>query len=110
MPIVMPDVINRYFETDARRDTVAMLALFTNDAEVVDEGATRRGKEEIRAWRDGPVSQYEYTTELFEARSAEGKGYVVRGRISGNFPGGTADLTWRFTLDGDQIVRLEIAP
>ena len=36
--------------------------------------------------------------------------YLVTGRIDGNFPGGTAALKWRFTLAGDRIKRLHIAP
>ena len=36
--------------------------------------------------------------------------YLVTGRLTGNFPGGTADLRWRFTVAGDLIRRLEIAP
>jgi hypothetical protein len=38
-----------------------------------------------------------------------GERVVLTGRLAGNFPGGTADLTWRFTLDGDHINRLDIA-
>jgi hypothetical protein len=36
--------------------------------------------------------------------------YLVTGRLTGNFPGGTAELQWRFTVHGDLISRLEIAP
>ena len=36
--------------------------------------------------------------------------YVATGRLTGNFPGGTADLKWDFTVAGDQIKRLVIAP
>jgi hypothetical protein len=36
--------------------------------------------------------------------------YLVAGRLTGNFPGGTAELKWRFTVHGDLISRLEIAP
>jgi hypothetical protein len=46
-------------------------------------------------------------------RGAEPAGtdiFLVTGRLVGNFPGGTADLTWRFTLAGDRIRQLEIAP
>jgi hypothetical protein len=32
------------------------------------------------------------------------------GRLTGNFPGGTADLTWDFTITADKISRLVIAP
>ena len=31
-------------------------------------------------------------------------------RLEGNFPGGVADLNFRFTLAGDRIAELVIAP
>jgi ketosteroid isomerase-like protein len=39
----VPAVIDRYFEADARRDTDAVVALFTEDAEVSDEGQRWHG-------------------------------------------------------------------
>jgi hypothetical protein len=41
--IEVPDVINNYFEADARRDTDAIVALFTDDGVVIDEGETGVG-------------------------------------------------------------------
>jgi hypothetical protein len=38
----------------------------------------------------------------------EGK-YVARVHLDGNFPGGTVDLRYHFTVDGERIRRLEIA-
>ena len=61
----VPDVINSYFEADARRDTDAIVALFTEDAVLVDEGETWHGSSAIRAWREGTASRYEYTTQVF---------------------------------------------
>jgi ketosteroid isomerase-like protein len=103
-----PEVIDRYFEADARRDTDALVSLFTDDAVVIDEGETRRGAAQIRAWREGPVSQYQYTTRIFDTQPTGEGEYLLTGRLDGNFPGGTAELTWRFTLDGDRIKRLHI--
>jgi ketosteroid isomerase-like protein len=105
-----PDVISRYFEADARRDIDAIVALFTEDAVVVDEGKTWRGIGKIRAWREGPASLYQYTTEVFDTNAAGEDEYLVTGRLEGNFPGGTAELKWRFTLAGDRISHLHIAP
>jgi hypothetical protein len=42
--------------------------------------------------------------------SDRGSGYLVGGTLAGNFPGGTVKLTWRFTVAGDSIRRLDIAP
>ena len=86
------------------------MALFTDDATVVDEGDTWHGADRIREWREGPASRYRYTTELFDTEPTGDGGYLVTGRIEGDFPGGSADLRWRFTLVGDRIARLHIAP
>ena len=101
-------VITRYFEADARRDVDAIVALFTDEAVVVDEGQTYHGSTEIRGWREGAASKYQYTTEVFGTQRSGEESYLVTGRLTGNFPGGTAELQWRFTLQGDLISRLEI--
>ncbi|SRR6266702_8258307 len=101
-------VITRYFEADARRDIDAIVALFTGEAVIVDEGQTYHGTVEIRGWREGAASRYQYTTEVFGTQRTGQESYLVTGRLTGNFPGGTAELHWRFTLQGDLISRLEI--
>jgi uncharacterized protein (TIGR02246 family) len=107
--IEVPDVINNYFEADSRRDTDAIVALFTDDGVVIDEGETWRGSTEIRAWREGTAARYQYTTDVIDTESTEENAYLVSGRLEGNFPGGTADVTWRFILVGDRISELHIA-
>ena len=104
------DVIRRYFELDADRDIDAIVALFSDDATVVDEGETRHGTAEIRAWQIGPASKYTYTTEVLDTVALAADRYVVTGRLTGNFPGGTAELKWDFTVAGGRIRRLVIAP
>jgi|SRR6185312_15373096 len=110
MSTAVPDVITRYFKADARRDINAIIALFTEDAVVIDEGQTRRGTAEIQDWQEGPASQYQYTTEVLATKATGEDRFLVTGRLEGNFPGGTADLKWRFTVAGDRICYLEIAP
>ena len=105
-----PDVVSRYFEADARRDTEAILSLFTHDAVVIDEGHAWRGRAEIRDWRLGPASKYEYTTTVARIDRIEDDHYRASGRIDGNFPGATADLKWDFFVSAGLIGRLEIAP
>jgi hypothetical protein len=104
------DVIRRYFDLDADRDIESIVALFSDDAIVVDEGETRHGTEEIRAWQVGPASKYTYTTEVLDTVALEADRYVVTGRLTGNFPGGSAELRWDFTVACGRISRLVIAP
>src|ERR1700726_351027 len=108
MSIPETSVIALYFEADARRDIDAIVALFTNEAIVVDEGQTYPGTTEIRGWREGGASAYQYTTQVYDTRREGSESYLVTGRLTGNFPGGTAELQWRFTVHHDLISRLEI--
>src|SRR5688500_17208131 len=98
MDTAVPTVIHEYFDASGRRDVERVDGLFSEEAVVVDESEARRGRSEIRAWQDGPASRYEYTIELRRVEPAGADAFLVEGRIEGNFPGGTADLTWRFTL------------
>ena len=70
------------------------------------DGATA----EIRAWQLGAASKYEYDTEVLSSEAAGADRYLVTGRLTGNFPGGTVDLRFDFTVAGDLISRLVIAP
>jgi uncharacterized protein (TIGR02246 family) len=105
-----PEVIRRYVAAQAARDFGALPDLFTDDGVVVDEGKTWRGKDQIRAWREGVASVYQYTTELRGVESEGAGRHVARIRLEGDFPGGVVDLRYRFTLEGDRIRRLQIAP
>jgi hypothetical protein len=105
-----PVPVKRYFDADAGRDIEAILSLFTDDAVVLDEGRTWTGPAAIRAWQHGPASRYRYTTEVAEITRTSDDRYRATGRLEGNFPGGTAQLNWDFTLAGELISRLEIAP
>jgi len=106
----LPDVISRYFERDADRDIDSIVSLFAEDATVIDEGEERNGTAEIRGWQTGAASKYTYTTEVTGTEAVGPDRYLVTGRLTGNFPGGTADLKWDFTIAGQQITRLTIAP
>ena len=106
----IPETVTEFFALDAQHDPEAVLALFAEDAVVVDEGQTMEGREAIRDWRKGAVSRYTYTTEIIGGEQLGPHHYLVRGRLTGDFPGGVVDLGWDFTLDDGRITRLVIAP
>jgi ketosteroid isomerase-like protein len=110
MSTQLPDVVSRYFDRDSDRDIESIVDLFTEDATVVDEGEERHGTSEIRSWQTGAASKYTYTTEITSAEALGPDRYRVTGRLTGNFPGGTADLKWDFSISGQKITRLVIAP
>ena len=106
----LPEVVSTFFERDAEREIEGIVSLFAEDATVTDERATHRGTDDIRAWQLGPASKYEYRTEILGGEALGPDRYVVTGRLTGSFPGGTADLRWDFGIEGDLITRLVIAP
>ena len=106
----VPSVVSRYFELDAERDIDSIVGLFAEDATVVDEGETHNGRMEIHAWQAGPASRYTYATEVLGSEPIGADRYIVTGRLTGDFPGGTADLKWDFTIAGHHITKLVISP
>ena len=51
---------------------------------------------------------YQDTTQVHDTRRLDEESSLVTGHLTGNFPGGTAELQWRFTIHHDLINRLEI--
>ena len=80
------------------------------DAVVTDEGRTFRGTEEVLGFLRHSGSQYTYTSELTGAQRVDDRHWVALHHLEGDFPGGVADLAYRFTTAGDRIAELVIAP
>jgi len=105
----LPKAVAAYFDADAAGDAEAVAAAFTEDAVVTDERRTHRGRAAIAAWKAELARTLTYTTELLDA-AQDGNAVVVRGRVSGSFPGSPVELRYRFTLAGGRISALAIAP
>ncbi len=103
----LPAPIRTYFEAHPPQDAQALAAAFAPDAVVHDEHRTHRGPEEILAWWQAAKAQYRHKAEPLDLTQAAGK-TVVRARVSGDFPGSPATLTFTFGLAGDRITDLEI--
>jgi ketosteroid isomerase-like protein len=114
MTMSLPTVISDYLAASERGDLDALVACFSDDAVVLDEDQEWRGQTGIRQWREKVANAYEYTLEV---RGVATQGSVdgvqrhdVHTHLEGDFPGGTADLTFRFGLRGDRIATLQIVP
>ena len=109
-PAQLPDVITTYLTAHQARDLDAAIARYTPDATVTDEGRTYHGPDAIRAWLARSASEYTYTIELTGATKQDADHYDVRHHLEGDFPGGQADLHFRFTLRDGAIAGLVIEP
>lgn len=77
---------------------------------MTDEGQTYRGTDQIRAWLSRSGSEYTYTIEQTGVSSSDAAHYDVTHHLEGDFPGGRADLHFRFTLREGKIADLTIEP
>lgn len=107
MTIKLPQPLADYFAAKNRDDIDGMLAPFSSDAKVRDEGETHRGSAAIRDWMEATTRKYRVTVEV-AAATVNGDAWRIAGVVSGNFPGSPAMLHYNFTLTGERIARLEI--
>lgn len=110
IPIELPDVVNRYLEAHLVRDTPTALSAFHENATVTDDGATHTGIAAIEKWLSTAASEFTFTTQRLGAERLDDTHWVVTNRLEGDFPGGRADLRYRFTLRSGLIEDLTIAP
>ena len=106
----LPATIKTYLSAHAAGDNDGVLSTFTADAVVTDEGRDHVGREGIRAWLTGSASEYTYTTEFTSATAADAANVDIVQHLEGDFPGGAADLHYRFSMEGTLISRLVIEP
>jgi ketosteroid isomerase-like protein len=109
-PSQLPELIQRYLVAHRARDLDTAVGCYTEDATVTDEGNTYSGPQRIRDWLATSASEYTYTVELTGARRIDGQRYVALHHLEGDFPGGVADLQFRFTLRDERIAQLTIEP
>lgn len=106
----LPEVIERYQRAHDEHDDDATLATFSTTALVVDDGHSARGHDEILEWLTTTASEYTWERTLLAASSSGPGQWLLEQHITGDFPGGTVDLHYRFTVVGDLIEELVIAP
>ena len=105
--IQLPSPIAAYIQAANHQNTAAMLALFTDNAVVEDEGKIYRGGQEISQWGKKSQSEYQFTLEAIDMAQAAAE-TVVTNTVSGTFPGSPVTLRFHFTMEGDKITGLRI--
>ncbi|WP_405718431.1 nuclear transport factor 2 family protein [Streptomyces sp. NBC_01537] len=109
-PDALPETITSYLKAHHARDTATAVTAFTGDAIVTDDGRTYRGAAEIERWLNRSAGEFTYTIELTGAQQTDATHYIATHHLEGNFPGGTVDLRYRFTLRDNLVAHLVIEP
>jgi hypothetical protein len=105
----LTDVVAAYVKAANAQDVNGVSACFADDAVVRDEGRDRSGAEAIRDWAEEVSQKYRPVVEPRSVYAENGRTVMI-GRVSGAFPGSPLDLRYQFTITGQKISRLEIAP
>lgn len=105
----LPTTVREFLAAHIARDADTASSFLTEDAVVVDQDKTFRGREETHPFLRDAGSEFEYTTEQIGARRVDGTHWVVTLRLEGTFPGGVAELDYRFALRDGLVTELVIA-
>ncbi|MFF4753279.1 nuclear transport factor 2 family protein [Streptomyces sp. NPDC002514] len=106
----LPAVVQQFLTALTARDTAAVVGILTPQASVTDEGHTYTGVPSITDWISNAASEFTYTTTPVAAERTGTHQFTLTQHLEGDFPGGSADLNYRFTLEGELISSLVIAP
>jgi hypothetical protein len=103
----VPAPIQRMIDATNAADSDAFVASFTDDAHLEDWGRPFDGHDGVRSWdrTDNIGKQAHFEVAEVAQRGDE---WVVTVVVSGN--GFTGTSPFRFTLNGDRISRMIIAP
>jgi hypothetical protein len=109
-PAHLPPLITTFLAAQFAHDADTAIPLCLPDAVVTDEGHDFRGHDKIRDWVTNAASEFTYTTELTGASRLDDTHYDAIHHLEGDFPGGVADLHFRFALREGLIETLTIEP
>ncbi|MGM4887468.1 nuclear transport factor 2 family protein [Tardiphaga sp. 604_B6_N1_1] len=103
----LPDAAKAFFDADERSDPHAVVAAFSHNGSVMDEGVRHQGGDAIRKWWSAAKDKYHHVAVPFEVAHVDNK-TRVRATVTGYFPGSPAALNYTFTIIGGKIAGLEI--
>jgi ketosteroid isomerase-like protein len=103
----LPTTIRAFLDAQEARDADTAVALLTPPAVIADVGESFSGDKELRCFITEAGAEFTVTSEITKV-DRDGEIWVVSQHLEGDFPGGKADLDYRFALEGERIERLDI--
>ena len=108
MAINLPAAVAAYFQAENAHDAAAVAQCFSADGEVRDENARASWPRRDQRMETRHQHKYAATVAPLACTATPAEGCVVRGEVSGNFPGSPVLLDFAFQLDAAKISVLEI--
>lgn len=103
----LPKVLTELIKAQNEFDAVTYANLFSETAEVFDEGKTHKGRLEIERWIDHSNKNYQAVMKPQEY-TQNGTTSILTAECSGTFPGSPITLKFHFDIIDGQIQHLKI--
>ena len=107
MKIKLPEIIQKYVDASNQHDVKSILACFSDDAIVQDEGEELRGKKAVESWILKTIEKYKFHFKPLSVKDA-GSETVVAVEVSGTFDGSPVTLDYHFVIERGQIVSFSV--
>jgi hypothetical protein len=107
MAIALTEPFATYIAAVNGNEVESAVGCFDEDASVLDEGRTIRGRSAIRRWIVKTKEKYRHTIDPLKSAKEDDK-VTVTCRLSGDFPGSPVEARFAFVLQGGKISSLEI--
>jgi ketosteroid isomerase-like protein len=98
----LPRIIQKYVDASNEHDVKSILACFSDDAVVLDEGETLEGRKAIEGWIVKTIEKYKFQFKPLGIKDQDAE-VVVTVKVSGTFPGSPVTLDYHFTIENDKI-------
>jgi ketosteroid isomerase-like protein len=107
MAIKLHGPISDYINASNAHDVKSILACFSDDAVVHDEGETLHGKKSIEGWIVKTIERYKFQFKPLRIKGDDPE-VVVAVEVSGTFDGSPVTLDYHFTVENEKILSLTI--
>ncbi len=107
MNVKLPRIIKNYIDASNGHDVKSILACFSDDAVVHDEGKELHGKQAIESWIAKTIEKYKFHLKPLSAKDHDEE-VVVAIEVSGTFAGSPVTLDYYFAIENEKILSLII--
>jgi len=107
MNVELAPAIQRYVKASNQHDMESILACFSDDALIHDEGETLQGKKAIESWIVKTIEKYKFQFKPLGVKDEEPE-VVVAIEVSGTFRASPVTLDYHFKIGNDRIDSLAI--
>jgi len=107
MPVKLPALIDTYIKAQNVYDADAALACFAENATVLDEGETLKGKTAIREWMEKTKQKYSPQLRPITIKETTEE-TIITTEVSGTFDGSPINLDYHFKVRNNLIEDLRV--